>query len=194
VVVQHLVSTTRGSDARRKTMGYVRGDTVVHPQHGAAIVTAVIQKDVGSGPTDYLELFVEEGSLTISVPAGAVAQVGIRDVSTRKEAEAVLRVLDGDADVRDRWSERNAVTVGRMKSADLSSFAMVVRDLTHHAHRTGKPLSSYEKNARDTCVDLLARELSLSLKLSQEETTALIFERVTASVPDAASQASGPAT
>lgn len=167
-------------------MGYVRGDTVVHPHHGAAIITGVTKRDVGSGPTEYLELFVAHASLKIMVPAESVAQVGIRDVSTRAQAEKILALLDDDADVHERWSDRNAVTVARMKSADLGDLAMVVRDLTRHAERTGKPLSNGEKLSRDTCIGLLARELSLSMGLSQDETTTLIVERSSAaSTPDA---------
>jgi CarD family transcriptional regulator len=158
-------------------MGYARGDTVVHPHHGAAIVTGVIEKDAGSGPTEYLELLIEHSSLTIMIPAATVAQVGIRDVSTRKQAEEILAILDSEAEVHDRWSDRNAVTVRRMKSADLTDLARVVRDLTRHAERTGKPLSTTEKGSLDTCISLLARELSLSLRLPQDETVALIVER-----------------
>lgn len=158
-------------------MAYAPGDTVVHPHHGAAVVTGVLQKDVGGGPVEYLELFVEHASLKIMVPSQSVARVGIRDVSTKKEAEAVLAVLDHEADVHERWTERNSVTVARMKSAGLRDLAMVVRDLIRHSERTGKPLSSHETASRDTCIDLLARELSLSLGMSQDEAATLIVER-----------------
>jgi CarD family transcriptional regulator len=161
-------------------MGYARGDTVVHPHHGAAVVTGIITKDVGTGPTEYLELLIEHLSLTIMVPSTTVVQAGIRDVSTQEEAEAILRLLDGDADVHERWSDRQAVTAARMRSPELADCALVVRDLAHHSQRTGKPLSSTEKASRDAAVSLLVRELSVSLGLSHEETQAIIEERCAA--------------
>jgi CarD family transcriptional regulator len=166
-------------------MGYARGDTVVHPHHGTAVVTGVTTKDVGSGPTDYLELLIEHLGLTIMVPASTVVQAGIRDVSTEEEAQDILRLLDGDADVLDRWSERQALTATRMRSTELADLALIVRDLAHHSQRTGKPLSSTEKASRDAAVSRLVRELSVSLDLSHEEIEALIEERCAASAPEA---------
>lgn len=166
-------------------MGYARGATVVHPQHGAAIVVGMLFKDVAGEPAEYLELLVEHAGLKIMVPAASVAELGIRDVCTKQEAETILALLADEPDVPERWAERNAVTLARMRSASLRDHAMVVRDLTRHAARIGKPLSASEKASLDACAALLRRELSLSLELSEEQTMALIMESISRPLPAA---------
>lgn len=158
-------------------MTYLPGDTVVHPQHGTATVEGFVVKDVGKGPEDYLELYVEGSSLKIMVPADAVQAAGIRNLSTRAEAEVILVILAEPSDVPEAWAERNASSVARVKSHDLAQMAMVVRDLSRHELRRGKPLTMGEKNLFGGCLDILARELSLALDRSEEDTKALIVEK-----------------
>lgn len=158
-------------------MGYVAGQTVVHPKHGPATVQGVVTKDTGDGPENYVELRLPSpSSLKILVPERSLREVGVRDVSTRAQAEAVLAILREPSDVPETWAERNRLTVSRMGSADLAQLAMVVRDLTWHAQRAGKSLSLGEGRTLDECLDALSDELSLALGLSREETMALIVE------------------
>ncbi|HVM00676.1 MAG TPA: CarD family transcriptional regulator [Egibacteraceae bacterium] len=158
-------------------MTYARGDTVVHPQHGTATVEGMVSRDVGRGPEEYLELTIETPSLTIMVPAAAVQAVGIRELSTKHEAEAILAILEEPSDVAEQWSERNASTQERIRSQDLDQAAMVIRDLSRHQRRTGKPLTLTEKGLLDRCLDMVARELALVLDLSEDDTKHLIVEK-----------------
>lgn len=158
-------------------MGYASGDMVVHPQHGAARVQGVATKDLGQGPTEYLELYLDFASMKIMVPAGAVERVGLRSLSSKADAEAILALLEEDSDVPTQWTERNTFTMSRMKSRELDQLAMVVRDLTRHQRRIGKPLNMGEQTSLNTCLDLLARELALSLDMPEENTLALLAER-----------------
>lgn len=158
-------------------MGHVAGQTVVHPKHGPATVQGVVRKDTGDGPEDYVELRLPSpSSLTILIPERSLQDVGVRSVSTRAQAEAVLAVLGEPSDVPETWAERNRVTVSRMGSGDLAQIAMVVRDLTRHAQRAGKSLSLGEGRTLDGCLDTLSDELSLALGLSRETTMALVVD------------------
>lgn len=158
-------------------MGYGHGDTVVHPEHGAGVVEGVVTKDLGQGPTEYLELHIDYRSLTILVPAESLEQVGLRSLSSRDDAEAILALLEEDSEAPTEWSERNTATVARMKSRELDQIAMVVRDLTRHQRRIGKPLNMGEQNALKTCLGLLARELALTLDMPESTTMALLEQR-----------------
>jgi CarD family transcriptional regulator len=158
-------------------MSYAPGDTVVHPQHGTATVEGIVRKDVGNGPEDYLNLYVETRSLRIMVPAGAAEAAGIRNLATRKEAEEILAILEAPSEVPHTWAERNASTTARVKSHDLGQVSMVVRDLSRHQLRTATPLSMGEKDVLAGCLDLMARELSLALGMSEEDTKSLIVEK-----------------
>lgn len=157
-------------------MAYGAGDTVVHPQHGMATVAGVVSRDLGTGPADYLELFVETRSLRIMVPAAAVDEVGIRDVATKAEAQAILALLETPSDPPEGWSERSVSTVARMRSTALDQVCMVVRDLSRHQHRSGKPLSMKESNLLTECLDSVAKELAVALGLPEDEARALILD------------------
>lgn len=171
------VRETSRSISKGDFMGYAHGDTVVHPEHGAGVVEGVVTKDIGQGPTEYLELHIDFRSLKILVPAESLERVGLRSLSSREDAEAILALLEEDSEVPTEWSERNTVTVSRMKSRELDQIAMVVRDLTRHQRRIGKPLNMGEQTALKTCLGLLARELALTLDITESETLALLTER-----------------
>ena len=157
-------------------MSFAQGDTVVHPQHGAATVERIVSRNGGAGPEEYIELQALSPHLTILIPARSLDEVGVRNLSTKNEAEATLDILRAPSDIPEEWSERNAFTIARMKSTDLHERAMVVRDLTRHAQRTGKPLNAGENRALDSCLDMVSRELALALGMSEEETRARIVE------------------
>lgn len=157
-------------------MAYAAGEDVVHPQHGTAVVQGVVKKDLGAGPVDYLELYVKSASMTVLVPADSVKEIGLRDLSSKRDAQDILALLQEPADVPERWKERHAMTVARMKSGDLDQIAMVVRDLTQHARRIGKPLNQGEKSALERCLAILSEELSLSLDITEDDTLSLISE------------------
>lgn len=159
-------------------MGYATGDTIVHPRHGVGTVQDTPTRGAGKDSTSYLKLFFEEKSLTIMVPVASVDEVGLRRPSTKDEAEAILAILEEDSDVPEVWSERNASTVSRVQSTEIAQASMVIRDLTRHAQRIDKPLSAAENTTLDTCLDMVSLELSLALGLSQDETRALILEKV----------------
>lgn len=137
----------------------------------------VVRKDAGNGPEMYIELRIESPSLTILVPERSLEEVGVRNVSTQEEADAILAVLEAPSDVAENWSDRNASTVSRMKSTDLAQRAAVIRDLLRHRQRSGKPLSAAENRSLEHCLEMVAKELSLVLGLSESETRSLMSEK-----------------
>lgn len=159
-------------------MQYSKGDTVVHPRHGVAAVRGTIKRGAGKSAEDYIELFFEPKNMTIMVPVASMDEVGIRSVATKEEANTILGILEEPADVSSTWSERNADTLSRIQSTDLTQAAMVVRDLTRHSSRSGKPLSAAESSALNACLDTVSIELSLALNLSEDEARALILDKV----------------
>lgn len=165
-------------------MQYAAGDTVVHPRHGVGTVLEALTRGTGKTSTNYLQLFFEEKTLTIMVPMDSVDEVGIRRPSTKTEAEAILDILEESSDVPEVWAERNATTVARVQSTEIAQASMVIRDLTRHSQRIGKPLSAAERGTLQRCLDTVSLELSLSLGLSQDQTRALILDKVGATVDD----------
>ena len=157
---------------------FATGDTVVHPRHGVATVQSMTTRGSGDAARSYVELFFELKSLTIMVPLDAVDEVGIRLPASREEADIILGILSEDAEVSAVWAERNGVTQSRVQSTELVQASMVIRDLTRHAQRSGKPLSPSENGMLETCLESVALELSLALDLSVDSTRELILDRV----------------
>jgi CarD family transcriptional regulator len=161
-------------------VAYTTGDTVVHPRHGVATVRGIATRGVGKGRTSFLELAFASTSLKILVPMDSVDEVGIRQLPTKREAAAILTVLARPSDVPETWSERTASTTSRMQSTELAQASMVIRDLTRHTQRSGKPLSTSENAALQTCLNSVSSELSLVLEISQDDARALILEKARA--------------
>ena len=161
-----------------RTVSYSTGDTVVHPRHGVGTVKGTSKRGSGKSATTYLEVYFDLKELTIMVPLDSMDEIGIRPPSTPEQAKAILKVLTEDVDVPEVWAERNAETVSRVKSTDITEASRVVRDLTRHAQRSEKPLSQAERAMLDECLDTVSLELSHSLGLSQDETKELILAKV----------------
>jgi CarD family transcriptional regulator len=160
-------------------VAYTSGDTVVHPRHGVATVQGIATRGVGKGRTSFLELAFASTSLKILVPVDSVDEVGIRKLLTKREAETILSILAGPSDVSETWSERTASTTSRLRSTELAQASMVIRDLTRHARRSGKPLSTSENAILHTCLDSVSSELAVVLEMAQEDARTLILEKAT---------------
>ena len=159
-------------------MSYATGDVVVHPRHGVATVQGTTTRGEGDSATSYLELFFELKSLTIMMPVDSLDEVGIRPPVTREEADAILSILGDPAEVPQAWAERNASTMSRVQSTELIQSAMVIRDLTRHGERSGKPLSASENGTLQTCLEAVSLELAVALEQPQEEIKQLILDKV----------------
>lgn len=165
-------------------MAYTTGDTVVHPRHGIATVEGTITRVVGKRHLRYLDLAFASPPLRILVPVDSVADVGLRELSTKQQAAAILAVLAQPSDVPETWRERSAATASRIRSTDLAQASMVVRDLTRHEQRSDKPLSRAESTDLRTCLATVSSELSLALGVSEEEARDLILRSALAEEPD----------
>ena len=60
-------------------MSFKVGETVVYPHHGAALIEAIETRTIKGEEKTYLVLKVQQGDLTVRVPADNVDLVGVRD-------------------------------------------------------------------------------------------------------------------
>ena len=79
-----------------------KGDTVVHPEHGAAVIEDLCVREFLGEKRKYLKLRVSYGDLTLMVPADATEEVGLRNVVSKKEADEVIDVVLNPAELRTR--------------------------------------------------------------------------------------------
>ena len=73
-----------------------KGDTVVHPEHGAAVIEDLCEREFLGETRRYFKLRVSYGDLTLMVPVESTEEVGLRQVVSKNEVKKVLNVLKED--------------------------------------------------------------------------------------------------
>ena len=125
-------------------MAFRKGDTVVHPEHGAAVVEEVREKEFLGEKRKYLVLRVVYGELTVLVPTDSTDQVGLRPCVSRNEVKKVLKVLtEEETSVAANWSRRFKNNLEKLHSGDPYEVAEVLRNLAIRDREKG--LSAGEK-------------------------------------------------
>ena len=69
------------------------GDKVVYPMHGAGIIDGVETKEILGEEKEYYVLRLPLKNMKVMLPTENVNFLGVRDVITNADVEAVLRVL-----------------------------------------------------------------------------------------------------
>ena len=158
--------------ARRKR--YKVGDQVVYPQHGVATIQKIEDKDVLGENQSYLVLELDEGDLTLMVPASSVEEVGIRNLIGKDQVEEVLKILRKGriTDGADNWSRRFKANSEKLKSGDIQMVAEVVRNLSIRDRQKG--LSTGERRMLNRARRILSGEIAVALKLDNEEAEAVL--------------------
>ena len=156
-------------------MSYAVGDTVVYPHHGAAVIEKRERRNLAGEERDYLVLRLTYGDLTLMVPADACEEVGLRDVCSKKEVDAVWDVLrEREFSMPTNWSRRFKANYEKLKSGDIFQVAEVVRNLALREREKG--LSAGEKRMLTKARQILVSELSAAIKKTEEDTEELIEE------------------
>ena len=129
-VARSRASRSRAAGARRPTSFKV-GDKVVHPHHGAAVITKRVDQEIVGETRSYFVLQIATEQLTVFVPVDTIDQT-IRPVISKTAAGKVLRIFKEDPQASGKnWSRWYKVLNEKMTSGDIHQVAEVVRDLTH---------------------------------------------------------------
>ena len=139
-----------------------KGDTVVHPEHGAAVIEDLCEREFLGETRRYFKLRVSYGDLTLMVPVESTEEVGLRQVVSKNEVKKVLNVLKED--------ESNHVE--KLKSGDIYQVAEVVRNLSIRERERG--LSAGEKRMIQKARQILVSELTYATGGTEEKAEAMI--------------------
>lgn len=164
-------------------MEFKVGDVVVYPHHGAAVVEAIEQREMGGQVLDFLVLQINQSDLVVRVPASNAELVGVRDVVGEEGLQKVFSVLrEVDVEEAGNWSRRYKANQERLASGDVNKVAEVVRDLWRRDQDRG--LSAGEKRMLAKARQVLVGELALAETLdaakadAMEEELAATIERL----------------
>jgi CarD family transcriptional regulator len=151
-----------------------KGDRVVHPQHGAAVVEDLVQLERFGKQRIYVKLRLPH-SLTLMVPVENTEQIGWRGVVSRDELDEVLDLLRGDEGrMPILWGKRYRANLAKLISGDIYHVAEVVRNLS--LRERGKGLSGAEKRMLAKAREILISELILVVDSTEENAEAMLDE------------------
>lgn len=147
-------------------MSFEIGQTVVYPHHGAATIEDIAIRTIRGEDRTYLTLRVNQGDLTIQVPAENVDLVGVRDVVDEDGLDHVLSVLRSEyIEEPTNWSRRFKANQEKIATGDIVKVAEVVRDLTRRDDE--KKLSTGEKRMLVKARNILISELALARDITK---------------------------
>ena len=154
---------------------FQKGDTVVHPEHGAAVIQELREKEFLGEKRTYLVLRVAYGDLTLLIPVDSTEQVGLRQVVSKNEVKKVLKVLTEDeSSMAANWSRRFKNNMEKLHSGDPYQVAEVLRNLAIREREKG--LSAGEKRMILKARQILISELSYATDKTEDQAEVMIDE------------------
>lgn len=150
-----------------------KGETVVHPEHGAAVIEELKVREFFGERRKYLVLRVAYGDLTLMVPVDSTEEVGLRRCVSKNEIKKILAVLrEDETKMAANWSRRFKNNMEKLHSGDPYQVAEVLRNLSIREREKG--LSAGEKRMVLKARQILISELSYAAALSEDDAEAMI--------------------
>ena len=152
------------------------GETVVYPNHGAAVIEDLETRTIKGEEKLYLVLrIIGQNDLVVRVPAANLDLVGVRDVVDEKGLKKVFEVLrQPHTEEPANWSRRHKANLEKLHSGNVLKVAEVVRDLWRRERDRG--LSAGEKRMLAKARQILVSELALAEKVDEERAEQMLEE------------------
>jgi CarD family transcriptional regulator, regulator of rRNA transcription len=151
-----------------------KGDKVVHPRHGAAVVEDLVELERFGEQRIYVKLRLPHG-LTLMVPVESTEQIGLRGVVSRDELDEVFDLLRGDEGrMPILWGKRYRANLAKLMSGDIYHVAEVVRNLS--LRERGKGLSSAETRMLVKAREILISEVMFVVGSTEVNAEAMLDE------------------
>ena len=157
-------------------MTFAVGETVVYPNHGAAVIEELETRTIKGQEILYLVLrILGQHDLVVRVPACNLDLVGVRDVVDQAGLEKVFSVLRAPhTEEPTNWSRRYKANLEKLHSGNVLKAAEVVRDLWRREKERG--LSAGEKRMLAKARQILVSELALAEKVEEERAEVMLDE------------------
>ena len=160
----------------QNNMTFTVGETVVYPNHGAAVIEDIETRQIKGEEKLYLVLrIVGQTDLVVRVPACNLDLVGVRDVVDADGLERVFGVLRAPhTEEPTNWSRRYKANLEKLHSGNVLKVAEVVRDLWRRERERG--LSAGEKRMLAKARQILVSELALAERVEEYKAEVLLDE------------------
>ena len=141
---------------------YQVGDTIVHPHHGAGVMTEIKSlKSLGRQGKQYYSItLLSEPGTVVMVPIGSAKEIGLRPLMSASTLNRVWRRLRAQPEtLPSDHNERYRVVREKMQNGNALQVAEVLRDLSWKDYQ-GRKLTSEGKRLYDKGMRLLASEVA----------------------------------
>ena len=144
------------------------GDKVVHPMHGAGIISDVVREKIAGTVQDYYVFRMSVGGLVLKIPVLSSGTVGLRRIVEQEEADRLLAALPAmDTEMTSNWNRRYRENLQRLKSGDIYEVARVIKGLAFRDSQ--QSLSTGERKMLHTAKQILISEIVLVLGQDYEQ-------------------------
>ncbi len=160
--------------------GFRTNEQIVYPAHGVGRILSIEEEEVAGAKLELFVINFEIEKMTLRVPTGKAARVGMRKLSDDRIVKKALHTLKGKARVkRTMWSRRAQEYDAKINSGSLVSIAEVVRDL--YRSETQPEQSYSERQLYEAALARMAREIAAVHKLDEEGAIAIIDDILSSS-------------
>ena len=164
------------SERGLQDMTFTVGETVVYPNHGAAVIEDIETRQIKGEDKLYLVLrIIGQNDLVVRVPACNLDLVGVRDVVDADGLERVFQVLRAEhTEEPTNWSRRYKANLEKLHSGNVIKVSEVVRDLWRRDRDKG--LSAGEKRMLAKARAILVAELALAEDVAEDRAEVMLDE------------------
>lgn len=154
------------------------GEFVVYPAQGVGRVERIETQEIGGVPTELIIVRILSNNVTLMVPVKNAANVGLREVYSAEQAEAIFDFLRDRSDftgyMGQNWNRRYREYSEKLKSSVLQDVAYVLKELILISK--DKELSFGERRLLEQAMNLVSLELAFALGKEQSEIKRTIEE------------------
>ncbi len=158
-------------------MKYRINDKVVHPYHGAGVISDICMKDISGEMVECVVISLSGGRAGILLPADAVEESGLRRVSSDGDIDEAMDILAQEGkELPKDWRRRIDVLKERVNSGDPVTIATAIRDVLGRS--SFSKMNPSEKRVLNEAITVFAGELSLVRGVKLESARRLINKKV----------------
>lgn len=152
------------------------GDKIVYPAHGAGVIVDIETKVILGEKREYYVLKIPVNEMKVLVPLGSMDSVGVREIKTAEEMDAVIDVLKDTSmeKMPTNWNRRYRFHQDKIKTGDLKEIAKVIKNL--ECLDREKSLSTGERKILNTARQIILSEMVLVYDKSYDEVVRLVDE------------------
>src|SRR5210317_243939 len=161
-------------------------DYVIYPKHGIGQIISVDKLTIAGIDVSVYKIEITKDKLNLTIPTNQ--QNHLRPLSSLNQINKALSILKGKAKIkRTMWSRRAAEYEQKINSGDIYQIAEVVRDLNKN---TDMPIDqSYsERQLFEKAYDRLLGEVSIVLKISEDESKVRLNKSLGKKIEEPANQ------